>query len=106
METEGTSPRDAAGSPAGARAAGRAVTDGYVAAPVPLLVVVSLAGGHVVDATTVSYLLQVELQQKEEEEERKVRRGRSVSCDGSRLSGTGWRRRNASARRRGRGRRG
>ena len=40
----------------------RAVTDGYVAAPAPLLVVASLAG-DVVDATTVSYLL------KEEEED-------------------------------------
>ena len=49
METEGTSPGDL----------GRAVTDGYVAAPVPLLVVASLAGGVLVDATTVSYLLKV-----------------------------------------------
>ena len=36
---------------------GRAVTDGYVAAPVPLLVVASLAGCDEVDATTVSFLL-------------------------------------------------
>ena len=37
-----TSPGDAAGSPAAARAAG---TDGYVAAPVPLLVVARRRGG-------------------------------------------------------------
>ena len=35
-----------------------AVTVGYVAAPAPLLVVASLAGGDEVDATTVSYLLE------------------------------------------------
>ena len=55
---------------------GRAVTDGYVAAPVPLLVLVvpSLAGGDVVDATTVSYFLKVALQQKEEVEEEERRK--------------------------------
>ena len=51
---------------------GRAVTVGYVAAPGPLLVVASLAGGDEVDATTVSYLLKAALVKKKEEEERKV----------------------------------
>ena len=50
---------------------GGAVTVGYVAAPGPLLVVASLAGGDEVDATTVSYLLKAALVKKEEEE-RKV----------------------------------
>ena len=55
---------------AGSRAAGRdAVTDGYVAAPVPLLVVAALAGGDNVDATTVSYLLSIALAKKEVEKE-------------------------------------
>ena len=49
-----------------------AVTVGYVAAPGPLLVVASLAGGDEVDATTVSYLLKAALVVKKEEEERKV----------------------------------
>ena len=49
---------------------GRAGTDGYVAAPVPLLVVASLAGGDEVDATTVSFLLRKALALKEEEEEK------------------------------------
>ena len=50
-----------------------AVTVGYVAAPGPLLVVASLAGGDEVDATTVSYLLKAALvKKKKEEEERKV----------------------------------
>ena len=48
-----------------------AVTVGYVAAPAPLLVVASLAGGDEVDATTGSYLLKAAL--KKEEEGRKVR---------------------------------
>ena len=47
-----------------------AVTVGYVAAPGPLLVVASLAGGDGVDATTVSYLLSVALAKKKEEEEK------------------------------------
>ena len=51
---------------------GGAVTVGYVAAPGPLLVVASLAGGDEVDATTVSYLLKAALVKKKEEEERKV----------------------------------
>ena len=45
---------------------GRAVTDRYVAAPAPLLVVASLAG-DVVDATTVSYLLKVALKQRRQQ---------------------------------------
>ena len=49
---------------------GGAVTVGYVAAPGPLLVVASLAGGDGVDATTVSYLLSVALAKKNEEEEK------------------------------------
>ena len=49
-----------------------AVTVGYVAAPGPLLVVASLAGGDEVDATTVSYLLKAALVKKKEEDERKV----------------------------------
>ena len=53
---------------------GRAVTDGYVAAPVPLLVVASLAGGDVVDATTVSFLLRENLRRQKMEEEEKQRR--------------------------------
>ena len=49
------------------------VTVGYVAAPGPLLVVASLAGGDEVDATTVSYLLKAALvKKKKEEEERKA----------------------------------
>ena len=40
------------------------------AAPGPLLVVASLAGGDEVDATTVSYLLSVALAKKKEEEEK------------------------------------
>ena len=51
---------------------GAAVTVGYVAAPGPLLVVASLAGGDEVDVTTVSYLLKAALVLKKEEEERKV----------------------------------
>ena len=47
-----------------------AVTVGDVAAPGPLLVVASLAGGDGVDATTVSYLLSVALAKKKEEEEK------------------------------------
>ena len=43
-----------------------------MAAPGPLLVVASLAGGDEVDATTVSYLLMAALVKKKEEEERKV----------------------------------
>ena len=48
-----------------------AATVGYVAAPGPLLVVASLAGGDEVDATTVSYLLKAALVKEEEEEERR-----------------------------------
>ena len=49
-----------------------AVTVGNVAAPGPLLVVASLAGGDEVDATTVPHHLSVSLaKKKEEEEERK-----------------------------------
>ena len=43
-----------------------------MAAPGPLLVVASLAGGDEVDATTVSYLLKAALVKKKKEEERKV----------------------------------
>ena len=60
---------------------GRAVTDGYVAAPVPLLVVASLAGGDVVDATTVSFLLRENLRRQKMEEEEKER-GASVGGEG------------------------
>ena len=50
-----------------------AVTVGYVAAPGPLLVVASLAGGDEVDATTVSHLLKAALvKKKKKKEERKV----------------------------------
>ena len=51
-----------------------AVTVGYVAAPGPLLVVASLAGGDEVDATTVSYLLKAALMVKKYEEEEKERK--------------------------------
>ena len=43
-----------------------------MAAPGPLLVVASLAGGDEVDATTVSYLLSVALAKKKEEEEKET----------------------------------
>ena len=46
----------------------QAATVGHVAAPVPLPVVASLAGGDAVDATTVSYLLKVAREEKEDEE--------------------------------------
>ena len=48
---------------------GGAVTVGYVAAPGPLLVVASLAGGDEVDTTTVFYLLKAALEVKKKEEE-------------------------------------
>ena len=51
-----------------------AVMAGWVAASGPLLVVASLAGGDVVDATTVSYLLKAALKKKKEEEEEKERK--------------------------------
>ena len=53
---------------------GAAATAGYVAAPGPLLVVASLAGGDEVDATTVSYLLKAALKLKKYEEEEKERK--------------------------------
>ena len=53
-----------------------AVTVGYVAAPGPLLVVASLAGGDEVDATTVSYLLKAALKSKKYEEEEEKERQR------------------------------
>ena len=56
-ETEGTSPGDAAGFPAGALAAGEGSHGRERDCPSASLVVASLSGGDVVDATTVSYLL-------------------------------------------------
>ena len=53
-----------------------AVTVGHVAAPGPLLVVVSLAGGDAVDATTVSFHLRENLCGKKKEEEEKERKER------------------------------
>ena len=54
-----------------------AVTVRHVAAPGPLLVVASLAGGDEVDATTVSFLLRENLKlQKKKEEEKERRRKR------------------------------
>ena len=53
---------------------GRAVTDGYVAAQTPLLVVPSMAGGDTIDGTTLRFLLEHCLRMKtllEEEERRK-----------------------------------
>ena len=78
LGTEHCQGSEAAGSPERFRAAGGrgAVTDGYVAAPVPLLVVASLAGGDNGDATTVSYLLSVALAKKKEEEAKERRRPR------------------------------
>ena len=55
---------------------GEAVTVGYVAAPGPLLVVASLAGGDEVDATTVSHLLKAALVKKEEERKAQERKER------------------------------
>ena len=52
----------------------RAATVGYAAAPVPLLVVASLAGGDEVDATTVSFLLRDNLWRTKLEEKEKERR--------------------------------
>ena len=53
-----------------------AVTVGYVAAGVPLLVVASLAGGDVVDVTALRFLVKEALdrQKEEEEEQAKVKR--------------------------------
>ena len=53
---------------------GGAVTVGYVAAPGPLLVVASLAGGDEVDATTVSHLLKAEEERKVQERKERVMR--------------------------------
>ena len=59
-----------------------AVTVGYVAAPGPLFVVASLAGGDEVDSTTVSFLLRENLMlqkiKEEEEKERTWREQRKV----------------------------
>ena len=49
-----------------------AATVGYVAASTPLLVVASLAGGDVVDTTTINYLLQYALRKRQR---RRRRRG-------------------------------
>ena len=59
----------------------RAVTVGYVAAPRPLLVVASLAGGDEVDATTVSYLLKAALVVKKKEERKVQERKERVMRD-------------------------
>ena len=61
-----------------------AVTVGYVAAPGPLLVVASLAGGDEVDATTVSFLLRENLR-------------RTKSCAGGEEDGGGVRQEDAGA---------
>ena len=58
-----------------------AVTVGHVAAPGPLLVVASLAGGDEVDATTVSFLLRENLRRKNYEEDEKEREA-SVGGEG------------------------
>ena len=53
---------------------GGAVTDGYVAAPVPSLAVPLLAGaaGELVDSSSLRFLTAAALRQREEEEERKL----------------------------------
>ena len=57
-----------------------AATVGYVAAGAPLLVVAPLAGGDVVDATTVSYLLRENLRRTKEEEEKERTRVEEVKA--------------------------
>ena len=65
---------------------GVAVTDGYVAAGAPLVVVASLAGGDDVEATTASYLVSAALlREKKDGEEEEESRGGGGGGEGERL---------------------
>ena len=72
-------PAEVAGSQEGA------VTDGYVAAPLPLVSSPILAGGDATDDVTVAFLVAAALEEKDEEEKARVRRQREAAENEARM---------------------